>query len=411
MKVRDVMQTSVISVEEDLLVKNVARIIFTGNVYNFPVVKGKKLVGFLTEEDIFLGMRDVSKKNEYDKEGLLQILEKSVRDLMVKNVISVTPDTPLPEAQHLMYEHNFAQLPVIDEKGDLVGIVTRANIFRHVLEEQIPKLEGTQYSAFIGESYDQMVDWEKRFEYEFPSLLRVFSKNKVKKVLELGSWTGEYSIALAKEGLQVTGIDNSPLMVSLGESKKAKLSKDIQDNASFVMSDFSDISELFKASSFDGAICMGGGFPYLPGDPKKVLSDLKKIIKPDGVVVLQLINLERIVENKGRFYYFKIKKSNEPNEEEELFIEFFDKKSEKTLVHNVIHFTSDGTRWLYKGINSIEIKYLKNNEIEQMVKDAGFKDLIISGNKGEYRGEYGQMSLVKPFDSQTSDWMTVIAKA
>lgn len=409
MKVRDVMQSSVTSVEEGVLVKNVARLIFTGNVYNFPVVKGKKLVGFITEEDIFFGMHDASDKVSYDKEKLSSVLEKSVKDLMVKKVVSVTPETPLIDAQTLMYKHNYAQLPVVDTEGNLVGIVTRSNIFRHVLEEQIPKLEENQYASFIGESYDQMVDWEKRFDYEFPSLLRIFGKHDVKKVLDLAAWTGEYAIALAKEGLRVTGLDSSPMMVKLGNDKKAKLPKEVKEKVSFALTDYMDIDTLFKPGTVDAAICMGGGLSYLHKDTGKVLKSIRNVLRPGGVVVLQLINLERVVEEKGRFYYFKIKKSNAVNEKEELFIEFFDKKDEKTLIHNIINFASDGERWLYKGINSIEIVYIKNNQVEKMVKAAGFREITITGNKGEYKGEYGQMSLVKPFDPATSEWMTLVA--
>lgn len=409
MKVRDVMQSSVISVGQDTPVKNVARLIFSGTTYNFPVVNDKKLVGFITEEDVFFGMHDASDKNNYNKEKLLKTLEKPVKELMVKDVISVTPETPLIDAQLLMYKHNFAQLPVIDSKRNLIGVVTRSNIFRHVLEEQIPKLEETQYASFMAESYDQMVDWGKRFEYEFPTLLRIFGKHNVKKVLEVSSWTGEYSIALAKEGITVTGVDDNPLMVKLGNDKRSKLSKKLQDQVSFKLTNFTDIDSLFKPGLFDAAICMGGGLPYVPADPEILLKSIKKVIKPGGVIVLQLINLERVVENMGRLYYFKIRKSKAVNEKEELDIEFFDKKDDKTLIHNVINFASDGNRWLYKGINSIDIKYIKNNEIEKMLKGAGFKDVMITGNKGEYRGEYGQMSLVKPFDPETSDWMTVVA--
>jgi CBS domain-containing protein len=50
-----------------------------------------------------------------------------VRDWMSKNVITVTPETTLPEAHRLMTEHKIRRLPVVKD-GKVVGIVTRGDI-------------------------------------------------------------------------------------------------------------------------------------------------------------------------------------------------------------------------------------------------------------------------------------------
>jgi len=407
MKVRDVMQASTVSVNEDSLIKHVARLIFTGTIYSFPVVRGKKLVGFITEEDIFFGMQSASKDNNYNGKKLVQVLEKPVRELMIKDVISVAPDTNLIDAQTLMYKHNFAQLPVVEKKGELVGVITRADIFRHVLEEELPKLESSQYASFMSENYDQMIDWDLRVENEFPTLFRVFQKHNVKNVLDVGSWTGEYAVRLAKEGVSVVGLDHNPLMISFSNSKKAKLPKATQQNISFQLTDFNNISGQIGKASVDAVISVGTSLAYVPKDPESVLSDLYKVTRKNGVLVMQLLNMEKVVEKKGRFLSFRMKQGEKGGEQ--LSIEFFDKKGARTLRHNVIKFFSDGQRWIFAGINSIDISYLKNDEIIKMVERAGYKDINVTGTKSEYRGQFGQMSLVKPFDPLTSDWMTVIA--
>lgn len=408
MKVRDVMHTSFVAVQEESPIKNIARLIFSGNIYSFPVLSGKKLVGFITEEDIFFGMHGQKDEISYDKNKLALVLEKKAKDLMVKNVISTKPDVKLEDAQSLMYKHNFAQIPVIDEDGVLVGMVTRANVFRNVLEEEIPRLEQGQYAEFMAENYDLMVDWDKRTEYEFPTLFRIFKNNKVKKIMDLGSWTGEYAIRLAREGIEVIGVDHNELMVALAKDKRSKLPDNIKKRVDFELSDFLDLTRKFKSGSFDGVVSLGTSLAYLPQKPEHVLKDLHKIIKKDGVIVLQLLNMERVIEEKGRFLNFKIKKTDS---KEELFIEYFDKKNENTLMHNIVNFTRDGGRWIFGGINSIEVHYIKNDEVATLLQNAGFKDISITGNKGEYKGQFGQMSLIKPFYPQTSEWMTVVAKA
>jgi acetoin utilization protein AcuB len=53
--------------------------------------------------------------------------QELVKDWMVRNVVTVTPDTTFPEAQRLMIEHKIRRLPVV-ESGRLVGMVTRGDM-------------------------------------------------------------------------------------------------------------------------------------------------------------------------------------------------------------------------------------------------------------------------------------------
>jgi acetoin utilization protein AcuB len=47
---------------------------------------------------------------------------------MTTDVITVTPDTPLVKARDLLREHTIKQLPVVDQKGNLIGILTDRDI-------------------------------------------------------------------------------------------------------------------------------------------------------------------------------------------------------------------------------------------------------------------------------------------
>lgn len=410
MKVRDAMRTSSIWVEDSLPVKDLARIIYTAGMTGFPVVHNKKLVGFITEEDIFSQMYSVEGEDLRKPEHIEKILEQPVEKIMVKDVVSVTPDQNLLEAQLLMYRYNFTRLPVVDSKGYIVGTLARGDVFGYILKNEIPRLEEGQYASFVMENYDAMVEWEKRFDFEFPTLFRVFNRHNAKKILELGMWTGEYAIRLAKEGVEeVVGVDSNDAMVQFANDKRNHLPEAIKKRVSFAQTDYSNLSKLFPKESFDAVISMGGSFPYFPADPETIIKQLHTVLKKDGAVVFQLLNLERVIEQRRRFLYFKIDKAKDTKDGEEMYIEFFDVKDQKTLIHNVIKFSSEGNGWVYRGINSIEVRYIKNDEIEPLLKKEGFKDIIISGNKGEYKGAYGQISLIKPFDPETSEWMTIVA--
>lgn len=411
MKVKDVMRVPTFFVEETIPLKKLIHIALSSGAFGFPVVNSKKqVVGVITQEDIFQGIYDSSGKKINDKE-LCKFLKVPVKNVMIKDVLTISPDMDFVEAQVLMYSHLFAQLPVVNEKKELIGIVTHGNMFKEVIENEIPDLETDQYASFMVDNYDIMTDWDKREELEFPTLFRVFKGANVKKIIDLGSWTGEYAIRLAREGIEVVGLDQNPIMIKYAESKRVKLPDNIKNKVSFHLTDFTDLHKLFKKGSVDGVIGVGTSLSYLPQKPQTILKNIHPLIKKDGVIVLQLLNLKRIVEDKGRFFNFRIKKVGPGQEKEELFIEFFDKKDEETLMHNVINFVRDGSSWVYSGINSIEIAYIKHDQIISLLREAGFHDITMSGNKGEYRGQYGQMSLIKPFDPKTSEWMTVFAKA
>jgi CBS domain-containing protein len=51
-----------------------------------------------------------------------------VRDTMTRDVITVTPTTLIHEVASLMANHGVSGLPVLDEKGSVVGIVTEADL-------------------------------------------------------------------------------------------------------------------------------------------------------------------------------------------------------------------------------------------------------------------------------------------
>jgi CBS domain-containing protein len=51
-----------------------------------------------------------------------------VKDWMTKNVITVLPDTSLPEAHKIMMEKTIRRLPVVNKHGKLIGIITRGDV-------------------------------------------------------------------------------------------------------------------------------------------------------------------------------------------------------------------------------------------------------------------------------------------
>jgi len=68
-----------------------------------------------------------------------------VRDSMTRDVITVTPTTPIHEVASLMANHGVSGLPVLDEKGSVVGIVTEADL----LVRQKPRTRTSWWRLFL----------------------------------------------------------------------------------------------------------------------------------------------------------------------------------------------------------------------------------------------------------------------
>ncbi|TAK02258.1 CBS domain-containing protein [bacterium] len=107
---KDIMTKDVITVSPTTTVKNLAKILMQNQISGAPVMDKKgKILGVVSEADI------VAKKG------------KQVKDIMSKNVVGVTDDTPVEKIASVMTTHKINRLPVM--RGEkLVGIVSRADI-------------------------------------------------------------------------------------------------------------------------------------------------------------------------------------------------------------------------------------------------------------------------------------------
>lgn len=420
MKVADVMHKTIISVSPETPIKEALRLMFGLGISGVLVAQGKKLVGIITEQDVLLRLfpstsqpdREAAYVNDYKALGgsLAGILDTPVASIMNTEATTISQDTDLMQAQSLMLAHSFSKLPVVDDRDNLVGIISQGDLFRHLLRGEIPKIEKDRFAGFIAQYFDHMVNWKKRFEYEFPALFGFFDKQGVKNVIEIGSWTGEYSMGIAREGgYSILGVDHNPIMVKMSEEKRKNLPPDIQKRVAYKLTNYHDLPQIVT-KRYDAAICMGNSLPYIPGDISQVIKTIKDtLLEKNGIFIIQLLNFEKILRKGNRLLNFTIQPSQGP-EQEHLSLEFFDQMDNGSLLHHVIIFESDGKNWRYKGITTLPIRHITKPEIEKMLREAGFNDISFSGNRGKYESEHWKLSFSKRFKPLRSDWLNIIAK-
>ena len=147
MKVKNAMSTKIDYTTPKAKVKEVSKLIFTHHINGLPVLKDKKLVGFITERDIlnqfFPSMReyleDIVNEANFEKmeKKIDVIFAMSADKIMSKKLVTVTPETPLLEAQSLMFVSKVGRLPVVDKNKHLVGIISKGDIFKYLVGKRI----------------------------------------------------------------------------------------------------------------------------------------------------------------------------------------------------------------------------------------------------------------------------------
>ena len=115
----DVMVTDVVTVEPDVNVRRAVRAMNDFEIGCLVVVEAGRVVGILTERDVLKRVVDEGRKPE----------ETSVREVMSKPPITISPDADLETAIELMFKHKIKKLPVV-ENGKLVGLVTFTDLVR-----------------------------------------------------------------------------------------------------------------------------------------------------------------------------------------------------------------------------------------------------------------------------------------
>lgn len=70
-----------------------------------------------------------------------------VRDVMTSNVLTVGPDETLGGAARFMLEHDVRALPVVDDAGALLGIVTHKELLRHLIPDFVHKTKSGKFQA------------------------------------------------------------------------------------------------------------------------------------------------------------------------------------------------------------------------------------------------------------------------
>ena len=153
--IKEFMNKDVVFLSPDNTIFEAAKLLAQLDIAGAPVVENDRIVGILSISDIIkfidiklgklpnidgpglsgflIALLKMKKVHSDFQKELDKITKFTVKEVMTKKVITVSPSSTLIEAAELMERHNVNRLPVVSD-GKLVGIVARADLIRALID-------------------------------------------------------------------------------------------------------------------------------------------------------------------------------------------------------------------------------------------------------------------------------------
>jgi acetoin utilization protein AcuB len=129
MLVKNWMSKNVVTVDGNDSMMDAIRLLKQHNIRMLPVVKEGKLGGIVTERD--LKEASASDATSLEIHELINLKNKTkVSEIMTRNPITVAPDYTVEETAEILLNNKISGAPVVDQKGELVGMITQTNILK-----------------------------------------------------------------------------------------------------------------------------------------------------------------------------------------------------------------------------------------------------------------------------------------
>ena len=150
MLIRHWMTKAPITVEADTPFLEARLILKDKRIRHLPVLQNGRLIGVVTDRDLKeAAPSGASGLDVYEMNYLL--LKVTVRELIKRDPVTIEPDDTVERAALLMHDHKIGCLPVVEENGRLIGLITETDILAAVVEILGCNEQGTRISFEVPE--------------------------------------------------------------------------------------------------------------------------------------------------------------------------------------------------------------------------------------------------------------------
>ncbi|MGI6632742.1 MAG: CBS domain-containing protein [Bacillota bacterium] len=148
MFVRDIMTRNPVSIHPDATLRELLALMIDKTFEAIPVRANGKVTGIVTDWDVITNSQGTS-------DYLDTVL---VKDIMTTSVMTVTENEIVEMAAYHMYFHDLDALPVVDDAGNLVAIVTQNDVFRTLVSLMGLRAKGTRITIEVPDKEGVLAD-------------------------------------------------------------------------------------------------------------------------------------------------------------------------------------------------------------------------------------------------------------
>jgi acetoin utilization protein AcuB len=134
MFVRDRMSSPAVTIAPNTTLQDALNLMHKHRFRRLPVVGDEgRLVGIVSERDLlYASPPPAALLNGLELNYVLSKLR--IEEIMTQDVITTTPDAFIEDAARLMVENKVGGLPIVDEDGHVVGVITETDVFKAFIE-------------------------------------------------------------------------------------------------------------------------------------------------------------------------------------------------------------------------------------------------------------------------------------
>lgn len=132
--VSKIMSTQLATVQVGQPLSQVRKVMVESRIHHVPIIDGKKLVGLISFTDL---MKINFVINGADERSIDLIIDQqfAITDVMTTELTTIKPGDTVREAAQALAKGNFHSLPIVDEAGDIAGIVTSTDLLNYLVEQ------------------------------------------------------------------------------------------------------------------------------------------------------------------------------------------------------------------------------------------------------------------------------------
>lgn len=137
MQVSQIMTTEVIFLEPNDTMDKTQQIFQAHNIHHIPVIDEGKVVGIISKSDYLKLLHGFTLFKTHKSESYNEAIMRSllVKEVMTRQVATIKPEDTVELAAGFFRENLFHALPVVDDSGNLLGIVTTYDLLNYAFAE------------------------------------------------------------------------------------------------------------------------------------------------------------------------------------------------------------------------------------------------------------------------------------